>query len=100
MLKTLWKFQVLSLDKEVEHEVYDLKANLLRLIGVGSYSDSVEWKEPCISLILPEVICKACNHTRDIDLCKDQYYTNENNRYAKYAINVLLKWSFICFILL
>jgi len=79
------------LDKEVEHEVYDLKANLLRLIGVGSYGDSVEWKEPCISLILPEVICKACNHTRDIDLCKDQYYTNENNRYAKYAINVLLK---------
>ncbi|KAL6267362.1 hypothetical protein P5V15_000437 [Pogonomyrmex californicus] len=73
--------KVLSLDKEVENEIYHLKANLLRLIGVGSYGDNVEWKEPCISLVLPEVICKACNHTRDIDLCKDQYYTNENNRH-------------------
>ncbi|XP_024876270.1 DNA polymerase epsilon catalytic subunit A [Temnothorax curvispinosus] len=73
--------KVLSLDKEVEHEVHDLKSNLLRLIGVGSYGDNVEWKEPCISLILPEVICKACNHTRDIDLCKDQYYTIENSRH-------------------
>ncbi|KYN42982.1 DNA polymerase epsilon catalytic subunit A [Trachymyrmex septentrionalis] len=73
--------KVLSLDKEVEHEVYNLKTNLLRLIGVGSYSDNVEWKEPCISLVLPQVICKVCNRTRDIDLCKDEYFTNENNKF-------------------
>ncbi|XP_067207203.1 DNA polymerase epsilon catalytic subunit 1 isoform X2 [Linepithema humile] len=79
LIKAICK--VLSLDKVVEHEVFDLKANLLRLIGVGSYGDNVEWKEPCISLILPEIICKACNHTRDIDLCKDQHYTIENNRH-------------------
>lgn len=64
----------------MEHEVYNLKTNLLRLIGVGSHSDNVEWKEPCISLVLPEIICKACNHTRDVDLCRDQHYTIENNR--------------------
>ncbi|EFN67414.1 DNA polymerase epsilon catalytic subunit A [Camponotus floridanus] len=73
--------KILSLDKEVEHEVYNLKTNLLRLIGVGSHSDNVEWKEPCISLVLPEIICKACNHTRDVDLCRDQQYTIENNRH-------------------
>ncbi|KAG5315775.1 DPOE1 polymerase, partial [Acromyrmex insinuator] len=73
--------KVLSLDKEMEHEVYNLKTNLLRLIGVGSYSDNVEWKEPCISLVLPQVICKVCNRTRDIDLCKDEYFTNENNKF-------------------
>ncbi|KMQ97138.1 dna polymerase epsilon catalytic subunit a [Lasius niger] len=73
--------KVLSLDKELEHEVYNLKTNLLRLIGVGSHSDNVEWKEPCISLVLPEIICKACNHTRDIDLCRDEHYTIENNRH-------------------
>lgn len=77
LIKAICK--VLSLDKEMEHEVYNLKANLLRLIGVGSFSDNVEWKDPCISFILPEVICKACNHTRDIDLCKDQHCTIENN---------------------
>ncbi|XP_011332677.2 DNA polymerase epsilon catalytic subunit A isoform X4 [Ooceraea biroi] len=74
--------KVLSLDKEVENEIFDLKADLLRLIGVGSHGDDVEWKEPCISLVLPEVICKGCNHVRDIDLCKDQYYTVENNRHT------------------
>ncbi|XP_026299077.1 DNA polymerase epsilon catalytic subunit A [Apis mellifera] len=73
--------KVLSLDKEVENEVYHLQTNLLRLIRIGSFSDEVEWKDPCISLILPEIICKACNHTRDIDLCKDNFCIMEQNRY-------------------
>lgn len=77
LIKSVCK--VLSLDKAVENEVYDLQTNLLRLIRVGSFSDIVEWKDPCISLVLPEVICKACNHTRDIDLCKDSYCTVEEN---------------------
>ncbi|KAG9430527.1 DNA polymerase epsilon catalytic subunit A [Apis mellifera carnica] len=72
--------KVLSLDKEVENEVYHLQTNLLRLIRIGSFSDEVEWKDPCISLILPEIICKACNHTRDIDLCKDNFCIMEQNR--------------------
>ena len=75
----------------MEHEVYNLKTNLLRLIGVGSYSDNVEWKEPCISLVLSQVICKICNRTRDIDLCKDEYFTNENNKYVKYENNVIFR---------
>ncbi|OAD60585.1 DNA polymerase epsilon catalytic subunit A [Eufriesea mexicana] len=73
--------KVLSLDKEVESEVYHLQTNMLRLIKIGSFSDLVEWKDPCISLILPEIICKACNHTRDIDLCKDNFCVMEENRY-------------------
>nr|XP_031835870.1 DNA polymerase epsilon catalytic subunit 1 [Nomia melanderi]XP_031835871.1 DNA polymerase epsilon catalytic subunit 1 [Nomia melanderi]XP_031835872.1 DNA polymerase epsilon catalytic subunit 1 [Nomia melanderi] len=73
--------KVLSLDKEIDNEVYTLQTNMLRLIKVSSFSDAVEWKDPCISLILPEIICKACNHTRDIDLCKDTYCVMENNRY-------------------
>lgn len=72
--------KVLSLDKEFENEVYNLQMNLLRLIRVGSFSDEIEWKDPCISFILPEVICKGCNHTRDIDLCKDTYIHVENNK--------------------
>ncbi|KOC70592.1 DNA polymerase epsilon catalytic subunit A [Habropoda laboriosa] len=79
LIKSICK--VLSLDKEVENEVYHLQTNMLRLIGIGSFSDTVEWKDPCISLILPEVICKACNHTRDIDLCKDNLCMMENDRY-------------------
>ncbi|XP_015190647.1 PREDICTED: DNA polymerase epsilon catalytic subunit A isoform X2 [Polistes dominula] len=73
--------KVLSLDKELENEVYDLQTNLLRLIRVNSFSDEVQWKDPCISMVLPEIICKGCNHTRDIDLCKDTYVYVEDNKY-------------------
>lgn len=70
------------MDKELENEVHDLQTNLLRLIRVGGFGDNVEWKDPCISLVLPEIICKGCNHTRDIDLCKDTYVHVENNKYV------------------
>ncbi|XP_017892120.1 DNA polymerase epsilon catalytic subunit A [Ceratina calcarata] len=79
LIKSVCK--VLSLDKEIENEVYKLQNNMLRLIGIGNFSDSVEWHDPCISVILPEIICKACNHTRDIDLCKDNYCIMEEDRY-------------------
>nr|XP_003707004.1 PREDICTED: DNA polymerase epsilon catalytic subunit A [Megachile rotundata] len=79
LIKSVCK--VLSLDKEIENEVYSLQKNMLRLIKIGSFSDVVEWKDPCISLILPEIICKACNHTRDIDLCKDNLCVMENDKY-------------------
>lgn len=45
---------------------------MLRLIGLGEFSDLAEWKETISTYILNEVICKACNHCRDIDLCKDK----------------------------
>ena len=63
--------KVLSLDSAIIDPVNQLRRNLLKLIGVGEFSDHAEWKDPCISFILPEVICKQCNHCRDIDLCKD-----------------------------
>ncbi|KZC07383.1 PREDICTED: DNA polymerase epsilon catalytic subunit A [Dufourea novaeangliae] len=79
LIKSVCK--VLSLDKEINNEVYNLQNNMLRLVRIGSFSDAVEWKDPCVSLILPEIICKACNHTRDIDLCKDNFCVMEDDRY-------------------
>lgn len=45
---------------------------MLRLIGIGEFSDKATWVDPMNSYILTEVICKACNHCRDIDLVKDK----------------------------
>jgi len=70
-VKALYK--VLTLDSAILEPVNQLRRNLLKLIGVGEFSDVAEWKDPCISFILPEVICKQCNHCRDIDLCKDPH---------------------------
>lgn len=45
---------------------------MLRLIGIGEFSDLATWKENSHSFVLSEVICKACNHCRDVDLVKDK----------------------------
>ncbi|KAK9501199.1 hypothetical protein O3M35_002270 [Rhynocoris fuscipes] len=65
--------KVLSLDPSVEDEVARLRRNLLRLVDIGEFSDEAEWEDPCATVVLPEVICRSCNHCRDIDLCKDPY---------------------------
>ncbi|XP_045777091.1 DNA polymerase epsilon catalytic subunit 1 isoform X2 [Maniola jurtina] len=65
--------KVLALDQQLEDEVTLLRRNLLRLIGVREFSSAAEWREPCASCVLGEVICKVCNHCRDLDLCRDTH---------------------------
>ncbi|XP_018524002.1 DNA polymerase epsilon catalytic subunit A [Lates calcarifer] len=63
--------QVLSLDANIVNQVNKLKRDLLRLVDVGEFSDDAQFRDPCNSYILPEVICHHCNFCRDLDLCKD-----------------------------
>ncbi|XP_043925704.1 DNA polymerase epsilon catalytic subunit A [Protopterus annectens] len=63
--------KVLSLDTNITNQVNKLKRDLLRLIDVGEFSESAQFKDPCQSYILSEVICRNCNFCRDLDLCKD-----------------------------
>lgn len=71
LIRTLIK--VLSVDKNITDEINDFRRNLLRFVGIGEFSDLAEWKDSCDSYVLNEVICKACNHCRDLDLCKDKH---------------------------
>jgi len=63
--------KVFDLDPKIKPSVMKLRRNLLKLLNVGEFDPNAEWKDPCISFILPEVICKSCNYCRDLDLCKD-----------------------------
>ncbi|KAG8226585.1 hypothetical protein J437_LFUL007277 [Ladona fulva] len=74
--------KVLSLDASVSEEVARLRRNMLRLIGIGEFSTEAEWHDPCVSFILPEVICRACNHCRDIDLCKDNHVAEDGGKHV------------------
>ncbi|CAK1550449.1 unnamed protein product [Leptosia nina] len=65
--------KVFSLDEALEDKVTLLRRNLLRLIGVGEFSPLAEWREASASCVLCEVICKVCNHCRDLDLCLDTH---------------------------
>lgn len=62
---------MLSLDANVANQVSKLRRDLLRLIEVGEFSDEAQFRDPCRSYILPEMICRNCNFCRDLDLCKD-----------------------------
>lgn len=85
---------VLSLDPAVEETVYHLKGNLLRLLGkqtgfcyqhknnvlcsstgVGEFSDKAVFKDTTVSYVVPQIICRACNHCRDLDLGRDYHKT-------------------------
>lgn len=71
---------VLSLDPSVEDTVGSLRRSMLKLIGVGEFSEEAVWRDPSVSYVLPGVICKSCNHCRDVDLGKDHHQNMENDR--------------------
>ncbi|KAJ8965898.1 hypothetical protein NQ314_003839 [Rhamnusium bicolor] len=88
---------ILGLDPALQDSVDILKSNLLRLIGVGEFSEKAVWKDPTVSYVIPQIICKACNHCRDIDLGRDQYRTDSawfcplcNTPYVSAEIECLL----------
>ncbi|XP_068619039.1 DNA polymerase epsilon catalytic subunit 1 [Battus philenor] len=65
--------KVLSLDSALDDQLTLLRRNLLRLIGVGEFSEAAQWREPCAACVLPELICNVCNACRDLDLCRDTH---------------------------
>jgi len=70
--------KVLSLDTNVTDQVNKLRRDLLKLLNIGEFSPKAIWKDPCVSFVLPEVICRACNHCRNLDLCKDPHKSTVN----------------------
>ena len=46
---------MLSLDDAIQEAANKLRRNLLKLIGVGEFGSAAEWRDPCISFVLPEV---------------------------------------------
>ncbi|KAK7499885.1 hypothetical protein BaRGS_00008976, partial [Batillaria attramentaria] len=71
--------QVLALDSNISIQVSKMRRDLLKLIGVGEFSSEALFKDPCLSYVLPEIICKSCNHIRDLDLCRDPYLSQDGS---------------------
>lgn len=82
--------RVLSVDRNLRDEHEQLRRNMLRLVGVGEFSDLAEWQETCDSYTISEVICKACNQCRDLDLCKDKNRALKDEKYCiKYHLPLM-----------
>lgn len=57
-----------------------MNRDLLRLVDVGEFSEEAQFRDPCRSYVLPEVICRSCNFCRDLDLCKESSFSQVGSR--------------------
>lgn len=48
---------LLSLDSAVSDDVALLRRRLLKLLAVGEFGSAAQFREPCMSFKLPDVIC-------------------------------------------
>lgn len=60
-----------ALDGSAAEAVTVLRRQLLRLIHVKEFGSEAAWRDPCKSLVLPDVVCPSCQDCQDIDLCRD-----------------------------
>jgi DNA polymerase epsilon subunit 1 len=51
--------------------VQKLRKSLLQFLQVREFSDTAIFRDPCRSIILPDVMCNYCNKRQDLDLCRD-----------------------------
>eukprot|EP01133_Synstelium_polycarpum_P000195 gene195-234_t len=69
---------VLGLDKTLTAKVMRLRKNLMRMVDVREFSEEAKFVDPCLSFVLPDVICPYCYSCRDIDLLRDATATNNH----------------------
>lgn len=63
--------RVIALDSVVGDEVQRLRRSLLAQCGYREFSEDATFQEMGLSYVLPDVICGFCNHSHDLDLCRD-----------------------------
>ncbi len=47
-----------------------LRRQLLRSIHVKEFGSDAGFRDPCLSLLLRDVICPVCQDCQDLDLCR------------------------------
>lgn len=56
----------------------NLRKQALAEVGVRQFSAEGLYSDPCVSFVLPDVICTFCNLCRDLDLCRDSRLMDED----------------------
>ena len=62
---------MLSLHKANNVAVYNLRRDLLKLIGVDDFSPESKFTDPAPSFVLQDTICDFCSHPQNLDLLRD-----------------------------
>ena len=69
---------ILALDKQNAMAVFNLKRDLLKLIGVDDFSPAAEFVDPAPSYVLQDLICDFCAHPHNLDLLRDPLLLNHS----------------------
>lgn len=59
------------LDSAVTEQATVMRRQLLRMIHCKEFGPEALYKDPCMTLILPDLICTTCQDCQDVDLCRD-----------------------------
>lgn len=68
--------QILSLDRSLTLETRLLRRDLLQLFDVKEFAPAARFVNPSASLKVRGVLCGECSHVRDLDLCRDEDYSD------------------------
>ena len=70
---------IFGLDDAFANEANTLKKNLLKIISEMEFAPHVvNGNEPSLILVLPDVICDECQHSNDVDICRDPHLNLED----------------------
>jgi len=63
---------IFGLESDFYKEMIGLRKNLLNKLELKEFAPQTkEGLEPALVLVLPDVICKECTQSTDLDLCRD-----------------------------
>ncbi|KAJ3423383.1 DNA polymerase epsilon catalytic subunit a [Anaeramoeba flamelloides] len=63
--------QVFSFNKKIKPIIENIKKNLLKLVKISSFSQKVQYQNPCTSIVLNNYTCNFCNSSKDLDISRD-----------------------------
>jgi len=75
---------IFGLESDFYKEMIGLRKNLLNKLELKEFAPQTkDGLEPALVLVLPDVICKECTQSSDLDLCRD---TNLNDQADEGAV--------------
>jgi DNA polymerase epsilon subunit 1 len=86
-------------DARTQHEIHALRANVLKILGLGEFDPRTRFVDPSLSLVIPSVLCRYCLSVRNIDVLRDEVILETGNWTCCYCqqpydVRVCERWIF------
>eukprot|EP01017_Pseudomicrothorax_dubius_P031874 TRINITY_DN4116_c0_g2_i10.p1 TRINITY_DN4116_c0_g2~~TRINITY_DN4116_c0_g2_i10.p1 ORF type:complete len:177 (-),score=46.80 TRINITY_DN4116_c0_g2_i10:125-655(-) len=61
-----------SLDEHITDEVHKMKKNTFKILGVTDFAAETTFREPCLTLVLRDLVCEQCFYIADLDIFRQR----------------------------